>query len=383
MVVQVVPQSDPFASVGQAAGEGLSEGLQMLINQKVEGIKRDRIKKNLMTMGLSPGIADLDPRIAAQVVRQEMAQKGMKDLLGLLEEQPPAVTEEQPPAITEGEGVPPTEGVEPVPKEVPKGLGRLSDEKLVIYAGQGGNVGEIAKAELLRRSQIQKGEERKEERKGERHARISEKVLIKADEQAAEIPQKTAALESMELAVKERNMGFFSRDNLAEITGVEGLRSPEGALFLTASKEYFLGSLKRAGARPNQWIERQIQKMLPKVGRTTEANLSVVEALRADLAVENKRLELTEQLANESEEKYGYVHRNLGSQVLKKLTPFANRQQKELEQRLREIKKDAAKSSKVKKASPGMVNIIRPDGRRGQIPKENLEKALELGATLQ
>ena len=371
MVVQVVPQTDPFASVGQAAGTGLSAGLQMLVNQKVKSIQ----EKKLQEMGLPPGLLSLEPQIAAQVAKQHLAQKGLKEFLGI---------QEEPAGITEVEEVEPRERVLPVAEQAPRGLRRLSDEKLVIAAGQGGNVGEIAKAELQRRSQLEKGEARKEERKGERHARVSEKVLFKADEQAAEIPQKNAALQSMELAVKEKNIGFFSRDNLAEITGVEGFRSPEGALFLTASKEYFLGSLKRAGARPNQWIERQIQKMLPKVGRTREANLSVVEALRADLSVEKKRLELTAQIANESEEKYGYVHRNLGSQVLKKLTPFANQQQKELEQRLRRIKKEAGKApSKLKKTSPGMINIILPDGRRGQIPKDRLKRALELGATRQ
>ncbi len=377
-MIQVIEQTDPLASIGQSAGTGLSTGLEMLINQKV----KDMQKEKLIKMGLSPILLDLPPALAGPIAKQQMAQKGLLDFLKLGEE-PPPVEGAPPQQVPPVEVAPTVEGVPPTTVPRATGLKRLSDEDLVISAGQGGNVGEIAKAELLRRSQMEKGEARREERKADRHSRVSDEVFKRADKIAAEIPQKNAALQGMELAVKEGNVGFFSRDNLAELTGVEGFRSPEGAIFLTASKEYFLGSLKRAGARPNQWIEKQIQKMLPKIGRSREANLSVVEALRADLDVEKRGIELTQELGEESEEKYGYVHRNLGSQINKKLEVFANKRQKELEITLRRIIKEAAAPSKLKKTSPGMINIVLPDGRIGQVPKERLKKALELGATRQ
>ena len=383
MSIQIVPQSDPFASVGQAAGEGLSTGLQMLINQKVEGMKRERLQENLKKMGLSPGIADLDPRIAAQVARQEMAQKGLKEFLEGMDEQPPPIREEQPPVITEGEQVSPVEEVPPVAPQTKKGIGRLSDEKLVIATGQGGNVGEIAKAELLRRSQLEKGEARKEEKKADRHSRISEEVLKQAAKTAADLIPKQAAAASMKYAIENRDLSFFSRDNLADITGIEAFRSPEGAVFKFAAKVYFLGSLRKAGARPNQWIEQHIAKMFPLIGRSREANLTVLAAMNAGLDVDKKDVELTDELADASEAKYGFVHRNLGSQVSKKLEIFADKRQDELEIEMKRIQKEFAKPSKGKKASPGMINIVLPDGRIGQVPKDRLKKALELGATRQ
>ena len=374
MSIQVVPQSDPFASIGEAAGTGISEGLQMLINQKVQGMQRERLQESLSKMGLSPGLVDLDPRIAAQVARQEMAQRGLKEFLGI---------QEQPQAIREGEEIAPIEAPPTVAEQAPQGLRRLSDEKLVIAAGQGGNVGEIAKSELLRRSQIQKGEERKEEKIADRHSRISEKVFEDADKKALDLIPKEAAAASMKYAIKNRDLSFFSRDNLADLTGIEAFRSPEGAVFKFAAKEYFLGSLRKAGARPNRWIEEHISKMFPLIGRSREANLSVLAAMDAGLDVDKKHIELVQELGSASEAKYGYAHRNLASQVAKKLTVFAKQRQKELEEEMKRIHKETQKSSKVKKASPGMVNIIRPNGTRGQIPKENLKKALELGATRQ
>ena len=73
-------------------------------------------------------------------------------------------------------------------------------------------------------------------------------------------------------AIASKNLGFWSSDNLAEITGVEAFRSPEGAIFKTASKEYFLGNISRAGARPNQWIEQQISDMMAKIGNLQKMN---------------------------------------------------------------------------------------------------------------
>ena len=55
MVVQIVPQSDPYASVGQAAGEGLSTGLQMLVNEKMAAMQAQK----LLERGFTPQEAKL------------------------------------------------------------------------------------------------------------------------------------------------------------------------------------------------------------------------------------------------------------------------------------------------------------------------------------
>ncbi len=369
-MVQIFEQNDPLASLGQATGEGLSAGLQMLINEKIKARQGQKFE----ALGLSPALSGIDPRIAGPIAKEQLAQQGLAEFLrgGSA---PGSVTQdvdikETPDKITED--VRDTE-------RGPQGLERLSDEQLVIARGKGGRVGLVAEAELKRRGDVQKVEERREEKKGERHSRIAEKVIIKADERAAEIPQKEASLDSMELALKEGNLGFFSPDNLAEISGIEGLRSPEGALFKTASKEYFLGSLKRAGARPNQWIEKQIQDMLAKIGRSKEANLTVTAALRADLDVEKKGLDLTREIADEQEEKYGYLPRSLGHEVSQQLLPYAKKRQKELEVELRGIKSKFGG----KKTTSGGVRMIDTQGKIRRVKKEEVQKAQAAGYRLE
>lgn len=219
--------------------------------------------------------------------------------------------------------------------------------------------------------------EKKQEAKASRHYDISKEILKSTAARAETLPQKEMALQNMNDAIQNGNLGFFSKDNLAEITGIEGFRSPQGAVFKTAGKEFFLGSLQRAGARPNQWIEQQISDMLTKIGRSTEANLSVTEALKTELEVEKKQIELTNQLADQLENQLGYIPRDLSAQVQKLMTPYAQEKQKELKERLMEIKADYTPNNK-------NGHLMRhPDGSFRRVQKNDLKKALKAGYKLE
>ncbi len=219
--------------------------------------------------------------------------------------------------------------------------------------------------------------EKRQEAKASRHYDISKEILKSTAARAEALPQKEMALQNMNDAIANGNLGFFTKDNLAEITGIEGLRSPQGAVFKTAGKEFFLGSLQRAGARPNQWIEQQISDMLTKIGRSTEANLSVTEALRTELDVEKKQIELTNQLADQLENQLGYIPRDLSAQVQKLMTPYAQEKQKELKDRLMEIKADYTPNNK-------KGHLMRhPDGSLRRVQKNDLKEALKAGYKLE
>ena len=182
---------------------------------------------------------------------------------------------------------------------------------------------------------------------------IGREVLKKADALAETLPQKKSALRLMGDAIASKNLGFFSRDHLAEVTGVEGLRSSEGAIFKTAGKEYFLGNIQRAGARPNQWIEQQISDMLPKIGRSTEANLSVKRALENELALDNERIKVTSEIADEIASGDGDF-RKLGTKVEERLSKFAEEKQELLYNDLRAIKSiEQEEPEKFHKVTPG------------------------------
>lgn len=182
----------------------------------------------------------------------------------------------------------------------------------------------------------------------------AEKVKGAADEAGAIIPQKQTALNLLKDAIVSKNLGFFSRDNLAEITGIEGLRSKEGAIFKTAGKEYFLGNISRAGARPNQWIEQQISDMLTKIGRDTAANLSVARALQNELDIDKERVRLTEEISERLRDQGDYSERKLGSTLNKELINYTEEKQNEFFNDLRAIKAiDEKTPQKFRKVSSG------------------------------
>jgi hypothetical protein len=202
-----------------------------------------------------------------------------------------------------------------------------------------------------------------------KHFEIAKPTLLSTAEKAEALPQKEAALQGMMHAIESKNLGFFTRDNLAEITGLQGFLSPEGAVFKTTGKEFFLGSLKRAGARPNQWIEQQISDMLPKIGRSTEANLSVAEALKTEIDVEKKQIELTNSIADRMEKEQGYIGRDLSSQVQKQLSPYANEKQNELKEKLQAIKDNYEPMNKEGKL------MYDPEGNLRRIPAKDIKAA--------
>ncbi len=164
------------------------------------------------------------------------------------------------------------------------------------------------------------------------------KVFELADTIAETLPQKRTALNLMKEATTTGNLDFFSKDNLAEISGMEGLRSPEGAIFKTASKEYFLGNISRAGSRPNQWIEQQIADMMAKIGRSKEANLSVERALENEIDLDQERLRLTDEVSDRLKRDKNFDLSQLGREVQKGMTSYSNKKQLELFNDLRAIK---------------------------------------------
>lgn len=247
-------------------------------------------------------------------------------------------------------------------------LSQLSDEDVVKLSLIDPNLAKIIQSQKDIRKRVT-------ESKAKREFERAKPVLLRADERAEGITQKESSLQLMANAVEEGNLGFFSPDNLAELTGIEGLRTGEGAQFISAGKEYFLGSLKRAGARPNQWIEQQIQKMLPKIGRTEEANLTVLEALKSELNIEKEQLNIIDQIAQQDEEKFGYIKGNIGQRTRQKLKKFADEEQRSLEIKLRAIQSREELTS-------SEVIMIDPMGQRRAVDKKEVKEAKKAGYKL-
>jgi len=322
MTIYTTPASfeDPTPSVGErfgtALGQGLSSGLQLLAQDRLEQMKHQRLQNLLGSLGAPP-----------QEERQAAAEGPREQALG--------------------------------------------EEAIIALGMEDPNLGRLLQAR--KESQVKQTESR-----AKREFERAKPILARADERAEGITQKENALSLMEDAVTEGNLDFFSLDNVANITGIEALRSPKGAQFISSGKEYFLGSLKRAGSRPNQWIEQQIQKMLPTVGRSEEANLTVIAALKSELAIEKKQLDIIDRLSAEDEEKLGYVKGNIGQRTRKELKIFADQEQKDLEARLRTIQKTHGPSV----IGEEKVLMIDPAGTTRKLKKTDAVAAQQEGYKL-
>lgn len=320
---------DQIPSVGQRFGtalgsgmsEGLSSGLQILAQDKVEEMKHQRLQ-NLIS-GLSRG--------QTSGKEEEISQTSKA----------------------------------PDPREM------ISDERILAVSQIDPNAARLLQSQ--KESQV-KQTESKIKREFER----AKPILGRADERAEEIAQKESSLSLMENAIQEGDQGFFSLNNLADVTGIEGLRTPKGAQFISSGKEYFLGSLRRAGPRPNQWIEQQIQKMLPKIGRSEEANQTVIEALKSELSIEKAHLDIIDRLSEEDEKKFGYVRGNIGQRTRKELKTFAEAEQKDLEIRLKAIQPSSYKIKTLKDE----VLMYDPSGKLRKLKKSDAIEAKKEGYTL-
>ena len=225
----------------------------------------------------------------------------------------------------------------------------LNRDQLISLTGSPDKeISEPAKAQLKRLDKKEGLDLKKEELQFKQDRKIEDDLLKKTNAIAERIPLRQSSLDQMSTALTSRDLGFFSLDNLAEMTGIEGLRTPEGALFKTAGKEYFLGNIARAGARPNMWVEKQILDMLSKIGRSTAANLTVTRALQNELDLDKERVRYTNEHINEPDK------RLLESKINDHMMKFAEDSQIILNNDLRAIKSiDESKPQKFMKVPKG------------------------------
>lgn len=172
------------------------------------------------------------------------------------------------------------------------------------------------------------------EKEREYNRKRSEPVLKKADEVRENIPKRRVAANALENAILSGKVGSIT-DYLADVSGFEPLRSNEGAIFKTASKEYFLNNIKRAGARPNMWIEQQIASAQPTFGRSPEANLTSLEMMKFEDDLDAKRIEIMDNLDEYYNKTLGYTPGNIDYLANKEMKPYVEQRQKELALKLR------------------------------------------------
>lgn len=193
------------------------------------------------------------------------------------------------------------------------------------------------------------------ERRSENVAESKERAtpyLKEIDSERAGVRSKKLALSSMRDAIRDGDLDFFSKDNLAEFLGRfgEGLRTSKGAELINAQKEFLLGNISRAGSRPNIYIEQQVVSMMPKLGRSVEANETIAEGLDAEQKLTEEKIRLSDELEEKYRKELGYVPPNIAALVDKELDPIANKIKDRLSYRVRTIQENEMGDKKLKES---------------------------------
>lgn len=192
---------------------------------------------------------------------------------------------------------------------------------------------------------------------------INQPILKELGQGRKNIPLQEQAIED----IKNASPDVGWRDYLADISGIEPLRSSEGVKLKTAVKDFFLSDLTRAGTRPNQWIEQQLASALPAIGRSSEANLITAAGLEFKVDLAKKRHELIDELTDE----YGYSQIDLDKTASKMMKSYVMERQKLLERQIREIKK------KKESLSGRMIDVMGPDGNIYEVDESEVESLPE------
>lgn len=153
------------------------------------------------------------------------------------------------------------------------------------------------------------------------------------------LKQQQDSFNTLQYANATGDLGFWSKDNLANLTGIDGLRSKEGAIFQNAAKNYFLGDIGNIPGRSNQLLQRTLLDSYAKIGTNQEARDSVLQIYQGKINKLQRYLDTYDTIVQEETEKYGYVQPNIESRVNKRLENVYKEEDRDTIQRIKNIEK--------------------------------------------
>lgn len=297
-------QTSTSELLAQGLGSAAGQGIQQSISEFQQA-------KSFEKAGLPREFANLDPAIISQMIKQQQRNALIQQILGAgqesqLRDDPGSMQSIRPPEKNSLE----LERLEPgLPNDRNKQIQALSLVDPNLARIMESQEAPIRKAGIARAT----------------------KFLDKVEDSRKSVQRAKSSLLSAESALADRDLGFFSRDNLANITGVEGLRSKEGAVFNAAAKNFFLADLESAVGRPNQFLEKILTKAIFDVGKSNEANEALLKFYKNQVDLDEKKIEIADQLEDFYTQKMGFVPGNIGRLVDAQLKPYAQEKEKELE----------------------------------------------------
>lgn len=292
-----------------STGEMLAQGLGAKAGQGIQqSLAEFQRAKSFEKAGLPREFANLDPAIISQLVKQQQKNALIQQIMGGLQQ-----------GESEGgiDSLSPQEQNPLEPKRLDSSSGLDKNKQIQALSLVDPNLARVMESQEapIRKAGI---------------ARAT-KFLDKVEDSRKSVQRAKSSLLSAESALAEKDLGYFSRDNLANITGVEGLRSKEGAVFNAAAKNFFLADLESSVGRPNQFLEKILTKAIFDVGKSNEANEALLKFYKNQVDIDEKKIEISDQLEDFYTQKMGYVPGNIGRLVDAQLKPYALEKEKELE----------------------------------------------------
>jgi len=193
-------------------------------------------------------------------------------------------------------------------------------------------------------------------------------------------------------AVEEGDVGGFDINWLAKILpGDVGapLMTAKGVQLESAMKNALIDTLQKVTGQKNMWIEQQVRSATASIGKTKEANKTLIKSAMANLDIEDKLADTRDTLRSEYERAGVTPPSNLDQMVHDIVKPYANKVNEKLSYDLRRIYEEEKGPSslnslqKVPKGTP--LTIERRDAwmKKFNGDKEKVRKmALKLGYTI-
>ncbi len=191
-------------------------------------------------------------------------------------------------------------------------------------------------------------------------------------------------------AVQEGNVGGFDVNYLASLFGAKGepLKTAKGVQLESAMKNLLIDSIQKLQGRPNQWVETQIKSATAGIGKSLEANETLIEMGLANLDIEEKMLDVRDELVSYYEKNGIIPPSNLDKTVHEILKPYAEQRFDKLSYDLRVLyeREQGPRSlislQKVKQGTPLTRERAQALAKKYGSQEEAIKKAKQLGYSI-
>lgn len=335
--------------LGELLGSGLAQGLQSVLQNRMEMAAKTR-QGDILAKSLGFGTED---GIPGKVQDPERTQE-MKQL-----------------------------GIEPEQKSTRMELGALSQEEQKIKS-IASNPQAMLKLESMdpnaaKMIQTMNDSILKKEKAGfekqKFYSEQSKDYRKKISALEEDLPQKRMATERIRDALESKDLkGIQNFLSTMFPDQADFIKTGSAAALESGVKEFFLADLGRIqGGRVNQFIERQLSASYPKAGYDPIANEKIISAMETGVAINEKKVELSDKLEDFYMTKQGYLPEDIDKQLNKALRPFVAEKEKELQDKYKALNKSFGEG-KTSKESSKKFSI---DGKIYNIPKSKIKEFLE------